>query len=146
MEYIEPEGLCIDVAFDLEYEVDKVMWGEPDQKTIKFVGFYHYHGLPSYTTFGTVLLRLSKNSKGQYILADLKSLYILEDEEDEDEDEEYSYAHCKQWAEDGECENVVSVESLANEWIKKINKRPKKNSAINTAPRDVVSLRPLAER
>lgn len=116
MDYVEKGGLCLDAAFELVYRVEQSINGSVGEK-VKFIGFYHYHGLPNYVVYGKALLHLKSNHNGQLILANLKPLYSHELSEDSEVSE---LVYCNKWSEEDEdeCEEIVQVEDLANEWLK----------------------------
>jgi len=72
-------GICMDVAFELKYNI--VEWFDTSQEPeeIEFIGFTHYSGLPKFTSFQYALIHLKK-VKGFYIVKDVKPVVELGDD------------------------------------------------------------------
>ncbi len=64
-------GICMDVAFELKYNV--VEWFNTSNETekIEFIGFTNYSGLAKFTSFQYALIHLKK-VKGYYLFKDVK--------------------------------------------------------------------------
>jgi hypothetical protein len=53
-------AICMDRVFDLEYSVDELLSGSIEGASAKFIGFYHYGGMPAYSMYPDALVVLSK--------------------------------------------------------------------------------------
>jgi hypothetical protein len=77
-EYVE-SGICMDVAFELKYDVLEWFDGGDKEEKMEFIGFTHYEGLPHYTSYQYALVFVKK-VKGNYVLNDIKPVVELGDD------------------------------------------------------------------
>lgn len=110
-DFIKADEICLDEAFQLKYKVKELFVGKAENE-ITFIGFYHYSGLPKYTTYGEALIHLKENHKGDLILKNLVPLFYKDDNSEE-------LIHCAKWSENDECEESIQAADLAKTWIEK---------------------------
>ena len=72
-------GICMDVAFELKYNVIEWFNNSAEPEEIEFIGFTHYSGLPKFASFQYALIHLKK-VKGHFIVKDVKPVVELGDE------------------------------------------------------------------
>jgi hypothetical protein len=72
-------GICMDVAFEMKYNVVEWFNTSEEPETIEFIGFTHYSGLPKFTSFQYALIHLKK-VKGYYLVKDVKPVVELGEE------------------------------------------------------------------
>lgn len=72
-------GICMDVAFELKYNVIEWFNNSEEPEEIEFIGFTHYSGLPKFASFQYALINLKK-VKGHFIVKDVKPVVELGDE------------------------------------------------------------------
>jgi len=99
--YVE-SGICMDVAFELKYNVYEWYNENPEPEIIEFIGFTHSSGLPKFTSFNFSLVHLKKVND-HYLVKDIKPVVELEGE--------YIICVDKQLPYLSECKNRQSVKS-----------------------------------
>lgn len=65
-------NICMDGVIELKYEVDEVISGRFDDKTISIIDFYHSNGFPKYVTEYPVYFTLRKNGDTYFLVNDAK--------------------------------------------------------------------------
>jgi len=76
--YVE-SGICMDVAFEIKYEVLEWINAENESEIIEFIGFTHSSGLPNFTSFNYALVFL-KEVKGNYLVHNIIPIVELADD------------------------------------------------------------------
>lgn len=115
MDYIEQpdtasglEEICMDRVFILKYEIQKVISGKATSDAISFIGFYHYWGMPNYTTYEPALIVIS-TEKGYLHLRYIERVEKYED----------NWWVCQEWSESEEeqCTKKVKAQDVATKII-----------------------------
>lgn len=71
---------CHDGVIELKYEIDEVLSGKYDNKSIKIIDFVHHSGFPAYLREFPIVLSLVRDNGYYFLVHDIKLLDLGENE------------------------------------------------------------------
>ena len=109
--YLDTEVICMDRAFLLKYAILEPLVNELSQETeeFEFVGFYHYWGIPSYTSYEPALVVVEEIGQ-HYMLRYIKYAEITD----------AGWQVCEKWSLDEDVDKDCSRWRYAKEVVREI--------------------------